>query len=129
MQAYTTHIVITELNDSSPQLASHVTYMNFSINLKCFYSIAPVLYQSINYIVNQFKAMNVFVSIQMHVHCCTTELKLSVVSSKLISFGILMKSLKIQYRFSQLVWQHVNHKISIFVLHYNGTRSDRVIVV
>jgi transglutaminase/protease-like cytokinesis protein 3 len=55
-----------------------------------------VLCYSINYIVNQFKAMNVFASIQ--IHCCTTELKRNVVSSKLISFGILMKSLKIQYR-------------------------------
>ena len=35
-----------------------------------------------------------------------------------------MKSLKKQYRFSQLLY-----KISIFVWHYNGTRSDRVIVV
>ena len=56
----TTHIVITELNDSSPHLASHATYMNSSINLKYFYNIAPVLYHSINYIVNQFKTMNVF---------------------------------------------------------------------
>jgi len=49
---HATHIVITELYDWSQQLASHATYMNSSINMQCFYSIAPVLYHSINYIVN-----------------------------------------------------------------------------
>jgi hypothetical protein len=41
MQA--THIVITELSDSLPQLASHATYLNSSINLKYFYtSVVPL---------------------------------------------------------------------------------------
>ena len=97
MQA--TRIGITALNDSSPH--SNATYMNSSISMKCFYSIAPVMYHSINYIVNQFKTINVFFSIQ--IHCCTNELKLNVVSSKLISFGIFMNSLKIHYCFSLLL--------------------------
>jgi hypothetical protein len=41
MQA--THIVITELSDSSSQLASHVTHMNSSINLKYFYTSCVLL--------------------------------------------------------------------------------------
>jgi hypothetical protein len=41
MQA--TDIVFTELSDSSPQLTSHATYMNSSINLKYFYtSVVPL---------------------------------------------------------------------------------------
>ena len=84
MQA--THIVINELSDSSPQLALHATYINSSISMKCFYIMAPIMYNSINYFENQFKTISVFFSVQ--VHCCTTELKLNVVSSKLILIGI-----------------------------------------
>jgi hypothetical protein len=85
-----------------------------------------VLYHSINYIVNQFKAMNVFVSIQ--IHFCTTELKLNMVSSKLIAFCILMKSLKKQYRFSLILWEHVNHHMQLCMLHYNGTRCSKLVL-
>ena len=60
--------------------------MHFFINLKCFYSISPVLYQSIHFIVNQFKTM-IFIG---H-FCCTTKLKRIVVSSKFISFSKIQR--------------------------------------
>jgi hypothetical protein len=65
--------------------------MNFFINLKCFYSISPVLYQSINIIVNQFKTTIFFFIFEIKILCFTTELKRIVVSSKLISFSKIQK--------------------------------------
>ena len=65
--------------------------MNFFINLKCFYSISPVLYQSINIIVNQFKTMIFFFIFEIKILCFTTELKRIVVSSKLNSFAKIQK--------------------------------------
>ena len=86
--------------------------MNFFINLNCFYSISPVLYQSINIIVNKFKTMIFFFIFEIKILCFTTELKQIVVSSKLISFSKIQKgNQKPQIETEQKIqWPKKNNK-------------------